>query len=139
MPQKQFLIAEDDAALRTLLVSLLGVTGVACVAVPNGAIAIDALRRHHFDGLILDLMMPGANGFEVLEFIRCERPHLKHRTIVVTAANDVTLRHFDPNGISTLLKKPFDVNDLLAEVRRIATSAEAAGEKQPPTNRDLQR
>src|SRR5690242_6321978 len=102
MPQKRFLVAEDDAALRSLLVSLLGVSGVACVAVPNGAIAIDMLRRQHFDGLILDLMMPGANGFEVLGFIRAERPHLRNRTIVVTAANDITLRHFDSNEISTL-------------------------------------
>ena len=124
MNPKTFLVAEDDAGVRTLLVALLRHLGIHSVPVENGAQAIDCLRRTSFDGVILDIMMPALNGFEVLEYIRAERPHLQQRTIVVTAASEKTYRYFDTSRIHLLIRKPFEIDELLEAIRKIATSAE---------------
>jgi CheY-like chemotaxis protein len=135
MSQKRFLVAEDDAGVRALMTALLSLSGMEAVQTANGSDAIDCLRRTSFDGVILDLMMPSMNGFEVLDFIRAERPHLESRTIVVTAAADHTLRHFDASNVHVMMRKPFEVNELLGAVRKIATSEAAAVETQPSTAR----
>jgi serine/threonine protein kinase/CheY-like chemotaxis protein len=78
--------------------------------------AIAMLRQKPYCAILLDLMLPDVNGFEVLRFLRSERPAELGRVIIVTAAGDETLRDFDTDGTFHLVRKPYDIG----EVREIA-------------------
>jgi DNA-binding response OmpR family regulator len=133
------LLIDDDPAVRGLLAALLNRDGLPSEAAADGAEAISRLRRNDYDAIILDLMLPELNGFEVLRFLKAERPHLLSRVVVITAATESTLRDFhDGTLVSALLRKPFDIVELSDAVRRClrrATSAPTAGETPPPTAR----
>jgi CheY-like chemotaxis protein len=110
------LIVDDDPGVRTLLVALLAHRGYAHELAEDGDEAIARLRRSAPDAVLLDLMLPKMNGFEVLRFLRAERPQTLPRVIVLTAASNATLRDFDTHGIRALVRKPFDINELLEEI-----------------------
>ncbi len=64
---KMLLIAEDDQTLREILEDSFEKAGWRVVAVQDGNAALEALRSHEFDLLLLDLLMPKKDGFAVLE------------------------------------------------------------------------
>lgn len=64
------MIAEDFVHLRKLVLTCAELDGFRCQEVENARQAIDLLRQGSFDILILDVMMPGADGFEALADIR---------------------------------------------------------------------
>jgi DNA-binding response OmpR family regulator len=117
------LIVEDDQALRILLTALFTHSGWTFDAVSDGEQAIECIRRKRYRAILLDLMLPGTNGFEVMAFIRAEKPSLMPCTIVMTAAAKQTLRHFDEATIGALVHKPFDMNELLQTVGRVSRTA----------------
>lgn len=114
----RILIVDDDPGVRALLVALLSHRGCAYALAEDGAEAIAQLRRTCYDVVLLDLMLPKVNGFEVLRFLRAERPQTLSSVIVLTAASNATLRGFDTAGIHALIRKPFDIHELLAEIDR---------------------
>jgi two-component system LytT family response regulator len=113
------LVADDEPLarerLRTLLaredwVDLVG-------ECPNGIEAIDAIARLQPDLVLLDVQMPGANGFEVIEAVGAERMPL---VVFVTAYDRYALRAFDVHALDYLLK-PFDrerFHEALARARQ---------------------
>lgn len=138
-PVKMVLLVDDDPAVRSLLAAILTRDGLPHEPAADGAEAIARLRRRDYDAVILDLMLPERNGFEVLRFLKAERPHLLERVIVITAASGSTLRHFSDRALLfDLIQKPFDVVDLSDTVRacvRKATLARSASGTPPPTAR----
>ena len=66
----KILIAEDEQAIADLLTMNLERSGYACTCVADGLSAIEALERETFDLALLDVMMPGADGYDVLHYIR---------------------------------------------------------------------
>lgn len=110
------LVVEDDHTSRTLLFALLTNQAMTCDGAGDGAQAIAMLRQKRYCAILLDLMLPDVNGFEVLRFLRVERPEALGRVIIVTAAGENTLRDFDSDGTFDLLRKPYDIG----EVRHIA-------------------
>jgi two-component system, NtrC family, response regulator HydG len=110
------LVVEDDHTSRTLLFALLTNQGMTCDGAEDGAEAIAKLRQKPYCAILLDLLLPDVNGFEVLRFLRVERPDEVGRVIIVTAACDTTLRDFDSGDTFHLLRKPYDIG----EVRQIA-------------------
>lgn len=130
------LVVDDDPVVRTLILALLERKGHAAEGAIDGEDAIARLRRHPYDALVLDLMLPGRNGFDVLQFLRAERPATLQRTIVVTAASETTLRHFDETSVHALIRKPFDIDDLTHAVDdccaiRTETPVPSDGESAP--------
>jgi two-component system response regulator VicR len=123
METQPILIAEDDAALRILLTALFSHAGYTFDVVSNGDHAIECIRRKRYGAILLDLMLPGTNGFEVLHFVRAEKPLLMPRIIIMTAASNQTLSHFDDTAIGALLHKPFDVQELLDTVACVSRTA----------------
>ena len=110
------LVVEDDHTSRTLLFALLTNQAMTCDGAADGAQAIAMLRQKPYCAILLDLMLPDVNGFEVLRFLRSERPDEVGRVIIVTAAGENTLRDFDADGTFHMLRKPYDIG----EVREIA-------------------
>jgi DNA-binding response OmpR family regulator len=113
------LIVDDDPGVRSLLTALLRDRYRVEVAV-DGEEATYVLRQDPFCAVLLDLMLPKLNGFEVLRFVAAERPQLMSRIIVVTAVSDTTLRDFDSSKVRRLIRKPFDINDLVETVAACA-------------------
>ena len=111
------LIIEDDEAIQTLMDAVFRDHPVVVDHAYDGETALNLLRRSCYDVIVLDLMLPGRNGFEVIREIRVTRPEILSRTIVLTAASDSTLRDFaEASSVRRLIRKPFDLIDFVQEV-----------------------
>jgi DNA-binding response OmpR family regulator len=107
------LIVEDDEPTRVLITALCRRVGIDVEVAADGVHALDLIRRRPYAALLLDLMLPKMNGFELLREVRACAPAMLARTIIITAASDLTLRDFDGGGTLAMLRKPFDIADLL--------------------------
>lgn len=116
-PEKRVLVVEDDAAIRAMLAAILTHNGYAPELCGDGDDAVRRLRRDEYDAIVLDLMLPGQFGFDVIRFLHAERPAMSPRVIVLTAASQATLRDFDTTQVHAVVRKPFDVDALMERVR----------------------
>ncbi|MEO8378054.1 MAG: response regulator [Acidobacteriota bacterium] len=124
------LIADDDDAIRHLVSKVLELDGVPHDAVRDGRAAIECLEKHEYALLLVDLMMPGVSGYDVLEYLK-QHPRKPGTVLVMTAASDTDLRRLDGNVVTTVVRKPFDIQQLAILVRDAAIrSAEATRNKQ---------
>ena len=114
------LVVEDDPSPRRLFLAVLQRDGLQCDCAADGAEAIAKLRREQYCAVVLDLLLPRGNGFEVLQFIRSERSDTLRRVIVTTSADAATLQHFDARDIWALLLKPVDIQEFAGIVRACA-------------------
>ena len=112
----RLLIAEDDADISRALAALFEHNNYTVDTVTNGNDAYDYSVSGNYDGIILDIMMPGMDGLEVLKALRsagCRTP-----VLLLTAKADIEDR---VNGLDAgaddYLPKPFAANELLARVR----------------------
>jgi two-component system OmpR family response regulator len=112
------LLAEDDRKLSRLLDRGLGEAGMRVRVVGTGDDALDAVRAEPFDVVILDVMLPGPNGFEVLERMRAAS--LWTPVLMLTARDAVEdrVRGLD-GGADDYLAKPFSFEELAARLRAL--------------------
>jgi DNA-binding response OmpR family regulator len=115
---KTILVVEDDPPIADLISSLCHTREWTCDFAPDGDAAINKLRRGDYAAVVLDLMLPRRNGFDVVAFLRAERPSMLKRVVVVTAATPLTLAGFDAAPLGGLLHKPFDITELLDVLER---------------------
>jgi DNA-binding response OmpR family regulator len=113
---QRVLIVDDDPAIQQMLRAVLKRHGIEADVVADGESALQQLRTLRYGGILLDLMLPRINGFEVIRHLRCVQATLLNRVIVVTAASERTLECLDRKDVRTVLRKPFDIDDLIAEV-----------------------
>ncbi|WP_020574858.1 response regulator transcription factor [Actinopolymorpha alba] len=121
------LIAEDDPGISALIEKGLRLNGLTSTAVSDGAAALEQAAKGEFDLLLLDVGLPGLDGFTVLRRLR-ESGH-PIPVIMVTARHSVadTVAGLD-GGADDYLSKPFRVEELLARVRRRLRAGHAAAE-----------
>ncbi|QFS43795.1 HAMP domain-containing protein [Nostoc sphaeroides] len=86
---KNLLVVEDDDTQRRSIVELIGNSDVSTTAVGTGAAALEAIRAHHFDCLVLDLGLPDMTGFELIEQIKL-LPHGKTLPIIVYTGREIS-------------------------------------------------
>jgi two-component system OmpR family response regulator len=111
------LIVDDDDGIRTLMKAILLRQHAEVDCVGDGDTALCTLRKKEYDAIVLDLMLPNTNGFEVLRYMKNITPELLPRTIVVTAASNMTLKDFeDGRLVRRILRKPFDIDEFVQEV-----------------------
>ena len=116
------LVAEDDADLRGVLTASLTRNGHHVVPARDGAEALSAIERDHIDLLVLDLVMPNIDGFEVLARLKELRRGETLPVVVVTGTDRSTselqaLRL----GANVYLSKPVEAAALTEEVTRLLT------------------
>lgn len=114
------LVAEDDLTIRSLLSRVLGRAGFEIEAVTNGRDAIARMAGGDYDAVVLDLMMPEASGFDVLAWVQRETPQAASKVVIVTAAADRDIRPIREGGVFAIIRKPFDISELVAAVRNAA-------------------
>lgn len=114
MPEK-ILVVEDEPALQETLAYSLTRQGYSVESASDGLAALDAARRMHPDLIILDLMLPGIDGFEVCRILRQE---MNVTIIMLTARDDEVDRVIGLEmGADDYVTKPFSVRELLARVK----------------------
>jgi CheY-like chemotaxis protein len=120
------LVVDDNEATRTLLTALLHRDFNIDVAT-DGIEAIERLRTRRYGALLLDLRMPHADGFAVLDFLKEQQPQMLHRVLIVTAAlSRRDMERAESYGVCGIVAKPFDVETLLAAVKECAPPEEGS-------------
>lgn len=127
MSAGRILVADDNLWIRRLLLTILKRHGYDCVEAVDGLIAIDHLRAGEWDGVILDLMMPRADGFEVIRFLRKDRPELLPITVVLTADSS-RWSHEDLDVVGRVIQKPFDMHELVPMLAKVFRPAQNRAE-----------
>lgn len=108
------LIVEDEIAINELVKRNLQLVGHQCTSVYDGKTAVAEIQEHIYNLIILDIMLPGFDGYEVYEKVH-ETP-----TIFLTARNSLTDRIKGFNmGADDYLTKPFEMLELLARVEAV--------------------
>ncbi len=108
------LIVEDEVAINELVKRNLQLVGHQCTSIFDGKAAVSEIQRQSYDLMILDIMLPGLDGFEVIKQAN-ETP-----TIFLTAKNSLPdrIKGFSM-GADDFLTKPFEMLELLARVEAI--------------------
>jgi CheY-like chemotaxis protein len=107
------LVVDDDAPIRALVTRVFTRRGDKVQSAVDGEAAIDCLKQHTFDLIVLDLMMPRTDGFGVLSYLSTlERG--KPKVIVMTAAVPGLVDKVPPEMVDGVLGKPFDLQALIA-------------------------
>ncbi|WP_092995206.1 response regulator [Thiohalomonas denitrificans] len=126
-PSERILVVDDDAEIRTLLRDYLRRNGLYAEAVADGATMRAALRREHFDLIVLDIMLPGEDG---LALCRELRAHSTLPVILLTARVEETDRIVGLEmGADDYVPKPFNPRELLARIGAVLRRVRAL----PPT------
>jgi len=118
MTQQQILTVEDDPAIRRGIVDALRFAGYRTLEAARGDQGLELARAADFDLLLLDLVLPGGDGLEILREVRRLRPTLP--VIILTARGEESDRvrglH---DGADDYVVKPFSVKELLARVEAV--------------------
>jgi len=125
---KKILVADDDARNRKLLETLLVADGHQVVAVDSGRAALSAATAEPPDLVLLDLMMPGMDGFEVLRRLKAAPDLQDIPVVMVTALDDSGSRaRMEAAGAVGLLIKPLDRWKLKEILERVLGGGNAVG------------
>jgi putative two-component system response regulator len=113
------LIVDDLEANVLLLTRILASAGYTAVASTMNPLEVSALHRnHHYDLILLDLLMPGMDGFQVMEGLREIEPDGNLPVIVITAQPAHKLRALQV-GARDFISKPFELAEVLARVHNM--------------------
>jgi len=109
--QRRALICEDDPAIRMLVRTVVQREGFEVELAADGIEGMEKLQSGCYEVILLDLMMPGIDGYGIVEYIKSKSPDGLQRVVVMTAATEAMRTDF-PEPICTLLRKPFEISDL---------------------------
>lgn len=120
---KRILLVEDDLALRTGLLDSLKLEGYDLSSASNGILAEELIFSRHFDLVILDLMLPGKSGLDLLREMR--EQGLQTAVLILTARGDETDKVLGLElGADDYVSKPFGLRELIARVRALLRRGE---------------
>jgi DNA-binding response OmpR family regulator len=118
MEKKRILVVEDDRAIRQGLVDALDFGGYETLTAATGQEGMATALRAAFDLLLLDLILPGPSGFEILAAVRQHRPTLP--VIILSARGEESDRVRGlREGADDYVVKPFSARELLARVEAV--------------------
>ena len=120
------LLIEDDPRIRTIVERGLGARGFIVTSSPDGPTGLEAVSKLEVDLILLDLVLPGKGGLQVLEEIRATKPRLP--VIALTALADPVSKVGGLDaGADDYVTKPFAIEELAARIRaRLRYRDEAA-------------
>jgi DNA-binding response OmpR family regulator len=120
MSKGRILIVEDEPNIVESLSFILRRAGFEVDTVTNGAEALDRVRRQALSVLILDIMLPGMNGFDVLKAIRSDRALAALPVVVLTAKGQADDRRTaEALGASAFITKPFSNAEVVERVSHL--------------------
>ncbi len=121
--KKNILLVEDEENLQEALKLNLELEGFEVTSAYDGAEALNAVQKEHFDLLILDVMLPELDGISVCETIRLQYPDLP--ILILSAKNTSADRVLGlKKGADDYLTKPFNLEELLLRVNKLLAKSE---------------
>lgn len=129
-PLRRILIADDDPSIATLIQVTLNDPRYALTAVTNGLEALKAFDKQPFDVVMLDVMMPYADGFEVCQRIR-ERSDVPIVMLTARGGTEDVVHGFEL-GADEYITKPFKTIELMARVEAILRRVEGYKSRRAP-------
>jgi CheY-like chemotaxis protein len=131
-PSWRILVVDDEPAIRRLVTVNLERAGYAVRQAADGEAALEELEGSHPDLIVLDVFMPGPNGFRILEILKSDPRLASIPVLMLTAAScDDHVRRSMVTGADFHMTKPFNPADLLFVVERML-AALGAPEAPPP-------
>jgi CheY-like chemotaxis protein len=119
--EKPFVLLVDDNEANCTLITAVLHRDFAVDVATDGNEAIDKLRTNQYSSILLDLKMPQADGFAVLDYLKENDPRRLRTVLVVTAAlSGREIARAESYGICGIIRKPFDVDVLLELVKQCA-------------------
>lgn len=117
------LIVEDDPAIRRLVEKLLTRNGIIVDVAGDGLVAVEKLTANRYSVIVLDLMVPELNGFQLIEFMK-ERK-ITTPVAVVSAVSQQSLTNLDLDVVKLVISKPFDVDEFTKAVLLLCSESES--------------
>ena len=128
--KKTVLVVDDEEKNLELARVILKKEGYALLYARSGSEALDMLDERTVDILVLDLMMPDIDGFDMLRRLNASGKNASLQTIIVSALNDAETREaVHALGAERYLAKPYDIMTLKALLKEMAVSAELSAEE----------
>ena len=129
-PHSRVLVVDDEPAIRALIAKIVQRAGFVVDTARDGAEAIEKLDGGDYSVLVIDLMMPNIDGYDVIDHVRASNmPH--PAIIVITAGDTASIRRLDPAMVHSVLRKPFDIDvlgDLIVAAAQTMASERAEQE-----------
>ncbi|TLU83057.1 MAG: response regulator transcription factor [Chlorobium sp.] len=130
MSLPMILVVEDDLNLANLLVYNLERAGINCAVSVSGEDALNQLPRKSFDLVLLDIMLPGIDGFEVCRQIRQHQIYREMPIIMLTAKGEEIDRILGFElGIDDYVVKPYSPRELILRIRAVLKRDRRSGSK----------
>ena len=114
----KILLAEDEVDLNNVVTRYLKKNGYSVDSVLDGEEALDYLKYSEYDLVILDIMMPKVDGFEVIKKLRDKGNHTSVLMLTARDSADDKVKGLDL-GADDYIVKPFDFNELMARIRAV--------------------
>lgn len=126
MPDKpnRILVVDDDEAIRVMLERVLRREQFEVDSARDGFEAIEKLSSKDYGTILLDLMMPRVDGHGVLQFLQQHRPEKAQSVIIMTANLPGGIDAAREQPIFRVLSKPFDIQQLVENVRECTRAEE---------------
>lgn len=119
----RILICDDHESIRGMIETLVGASGHEVVGVATGAKAVELALTEHFDALLLDLMLPGLDGFDVCTRLRAEEKTRSMPIFIISAMDDPASRkRAHEIGATAFYGKPFNSMELLEDIGKLSPS-----------------
>lgn len=123
-PLKKILIIDDDASLHDLCRAMLSRFGYLCLSAFNGEEGLQKIREEPPDLILLDVMMPGMDGYQVFDALLTDpglQPFRNIPVIMLTAmhADEESRRRLLERGVAAYLNKPFGLNELVNVIQSV--------------------
>jgi DNA-binding response OmpR family regulator len=113
-PNPKILVCDDDDGIRGMLLAFLDGEGFDVTGVADGPSCLAAVAADPPDIVVLDVMMPGMDGYQVLEVLRRDHSELALKVVMLTArTSDADIWHGWTSGVDYYMSKPFDPEELL--------------------------
>lgn len=122
--ERRVLVVDDEPAIRALIAKVVERAGLPVDCARDGADAIAKMNERRYAVVVLDLMMPNVDGFELVQHIR-ERGGERPAIIVISAGESAVLRRLDGSIVHSIVRKPFDI-DVLGDLITAAAGVEDA-------------
>jgi two-component system response regulator MprA len=124
------LVVDDDPDVREAVETALGLEGHRVTIASDGLGALKRLGQSEFDAVVLDVLMPNLDGFEVCRRLRASGNRTPVLILTARDSEEDTIRGLDL-GADDYLVKPFGLGELLARVRALLRRTRPAGEDAP--------
>lgn len=113
------LLVEDESSVVSVVQRGLSEQGVSVSVALDGITGLDMAKMHHFDVIILDIMLPGMNGLEVCKTLRKDAVNTPILMLTALGSTQNIVTGLD-NGADDYLTKPFKITELYARVKALS-------------------